>query len=509
MILLKLKELFNELSGEKFLSLPGYLLKSGQDAPDVNKIEYDSRKLGAGKNGIIFACVRGATSDGHDFADEARRAGACALMCEHALPALSDSLPIIIVPNVRASMGEAAAILNGRPAGKLLMIALTGTNGKTTSAYITRSIMRASGMKTGMLGTIVNDDGQSELEAQRTTPEGPDIQCLLASMIRNGVSCCVMEASSHGLHQGRLRGCEFDRAGFSNLTLEHLEYHGDMENYFAAKRLLFTEYMRGGWAASVNADDEYGARLLAEFLEHSRGFSLKNHDGQFYRCQVIREDIRGTDLNIIFPDSGRLSVRSPFIGAHNASNVLESAAIADSLHVPREKIALGIENTAQVPGRLERFDIDGLSVFVDFAHSPDGLEKVLSTLSGLKRKGELWIVWGAGGDRAPQKRPVAGEIMARIADRVVITMDNPRSENPEDIAHQVEAGVISGGQAGRHEIILDRREAIRSALRKAQPGDVVLIAGKGPENYIDFGDRKIPFSDYRTVLEWAQERQVR
>jgi UDP-N-acetylmuramoyl-L-alanyl-D-glutamate--2,6-diaminopimelate ligase len=471
--------------------------------PDIREIEYDSRKIDSGRDGVAFACVRGETSDGHDFAADARRAGAAAFLCERELPGLSDC-PMIIVPDVRASMGEAAAILYGRPSRKLLMIALTGTNGKTTTAYITRSIMRASGVKTGMLGTIVNDDGQRETDASRTTPEGPDTQRLLADMARNGVSCCVMEASSHGLHQGRLKGCEFDRAGFSNLTLEHLEYHGDMESYFAAKRLLFTNYMRGGWAASVNADDQYGARLLADFPQ-ARGFSLESQDGRFYRCKAIRAGITGTDLDIIFPDGGRLRVQSPFIGMHNASNVLESVAIADSLDISREKIARGIADTGQVPGRLERFDLEGVTVFVDFAHSPDGLEKVLSTLSGLKN-GNLWVIWGAGGERAPEKRPVAGKIMARIADRVIISTDNPRKESPEDIARQVESGAISPGRPTRHEIILDRREAIKSALERARPGDVVLIAGKGPENYMDYGDYKIHFSDREIVLEWALER---
>jgi UDP-N-acetylmuramoyl-L-alanyl-D-glutamate--2,6-diaminopimelate ligase len=502
-IVLKPEELFNELSGKKILKLPEYGAKSGENVPDIREIEYDSRKIDSGKKGVMFVCVRGETSDGHDFAADARRAGASAFLCERELPGLSDC-PMIIVPNARASMGEAAAILYGRPSRKLSMIGLTGTNGKTTTAYVTRSLMRAAGIKTGMIGTIVNDDGQRETEALRTTPEGPDLQRMLASMARNGVSCCVMETSSHGLHQGRLQGCEFDRAGFGNLTLEHLEYHGDMENYFAAKRLLLSDYMRGNWAASVNADDAYGARLLAEFPQ-ARGFSLESGDGKFYRCRVIAADITGTDLDIIFPDGGRLHARSPFIGPHNASNVLESVVIADSLDIPREKIAEGIESCAQVPGRLERFDLGGVMVFVDFAHTPDGLEKVLSTLSGLK-KGNLWVIWGAGGDRAPQKRPVAGGIMARLADRVVISTDNPRRESPEDIARQVESGVISSGSSSPHEIILDRREAIRSALERVRPGDVLLIAGKGPENYMDYGDYKIHFSDSETVLEWARER---
>ncbi|MDR1516313.1 MAG: UDP-N-acetylmuramoyl-L-alanyl-D-glutamate--2,6-diaminopimelate ligase [Synergistaceae bacterium] len=499
---MKLGELFNELSGEKILKLPSDNAKFDEYSADIREIAYDSRKIPAG-GGVMFACFAGESNDGHDFAGDAFRAGASALLCERELPRLSLDMPMIIVPNVRASMGGAASILRGRPSGKMTMIAVTGTNGKTTTAYITRSIMREAGVKTGMVGTIVNDDGSGETEAWRTTPEGPDVQRILASMVQNGVSCCVMEASSHGLHQGRLMGCAFDRAGFSNLTLEHLEYHGDMESYFAAKRLLFTGYMRGGWVASINADDEYGKKLIAEFGGRARGFSLERTDRGVYGCHVIEAGVGGTTLDIIFPDGERQRTRSPLIGMHNVSNVLESAAIADSLDVPREIIAAGVKNCVQVPGRLERFDLDGVTVFIDFAHSPDGLEKVLSTLSGLKR-GKLVILWGAGGDRAYQKRPVAGAIMARLADRVVITNDNPRTERQEDIARQIESGIISSGAEVDYEIILDRRQAIRSALEAARPGDVVLIAGKGPENYIDFGDHKESFSDAGTVLEWAE-----
>jgi UDP-N-acetylmuramoyl-L-alanyl-D-glutamate--2,6-diaminopimelate ligase len=501
-VILKLKELFNELRGEKILKLPVSDVNSDYCSADIREIAYDSRNIPAGA-GVMFACFTGESSDGHSFAPDACRAGAAALLCERELPDPPRDVPMIIVPNVRSSMGEAASILSGRPSEKMTMIAVTGTNGKTTTAYITRSIMRAAGFKSGMLGTIINDDGFSETEARRTTPEGPDIQRILASMVQNGVSCCVMEASSHGLRQGRLSGCTFDRAGFSNLTLDHLDYHGDMESYFAAKRLLFTRYMRGDWIASVNADDEYGKKLISEFGGRIRCFSLVRSGEGLYGCHVIEQDVSGTTLDIIFPDGEWRRTRSPFIGAHNVSNVLESAVIADSLDVPREIIAEGVSKCVQVPGRMERFDLDGVTIFIDFAHSPDGLEKVLSTLSALKR-GKLTVLWGAGGDRSPQKRPVAGGILALMADRVVITNDNPRSERPLDIARQIEFGILSSGADVDYEIILDRRQAIYSALSAARPGDVVLVAGKGPENYIDFGDHKESFSDAGTVLEWAE-----
>jgi UDP-N-acetylmuramoyl-L-alanyl-D-glutamate--2,6-diaminopimelate ligase len=495
-VFLNLHELFNGLSGEKVLK------SSGEIRAEVSEVVYDSRKIEENSHGVLFACVRGDRMDGHDFAGQAVRNGAAALLCEREITGLSVDIPEIIVPNVRASMGEAAAVLNGWPSKKMTMIAITGTNGKTTATYIMRSIMRAAGTVTGMLGTVVNDDGREETEALRTTAEGPDIQRMLASMVRNGAGCCVMEASSHGLHQRRLDGCAFDRAGFSNLTLEHLEYHGDMESYFDAKRLLFTDFVRGGWVAAVNADDEYGIRILAEFPDNARGFSLRRTSKGMYVCAVISADIDGAGLEIIRPDGKSYRVRSPFIGLHNAANVLESVVIADSLGIESDVAAKGVSDCVQIPGRLERFHLGEFTAFVDFAHSPDGLEKVLSTLAALK-KGRLWILWGAGGDRSPLKRPVAGKIMAKLADHVIITNDNPRTESPETIARQVEAGVISSGAAVDYEIILDREEAILSALGRAEPGDVVLIAGKGPESYIDYGDRKVHFSDSETVRQWA------
>jgi UDP-N-acetylmuramoyl-L-alanyl-D-glutamate--2,6-diaminopimelate ligase len=495
-VLLNLYELFDELSGEKILK------PSGESCAEVSEVVYDSRKIDINSGGILFACVPGERTDGHNFAGHAVNSGATALLCERAISGLPVDIPEIIVPNVRASMGEAAAILNGWPSKKMTMIAMTGTNGKTTAAYIMRSIMRAAEIVTGMLGTVVNDDGQKETDAWRTTPEGPDIQRILASMVQNGAECCVMEASSHGLHQRRLEGCTFDRAGFSNLTLEHLEYHGDMESYFEAKHLIFTDFVRAGWVAAVNADDEYGARILAEFPDNARGFSLRRASGGMYVCAVISADIDGSDLEIIHPDGKSYRVRSPFIGLHNAANVLESAVIADSLGIAGDVTAKGVSDCVQIPGRLERFRLGEFTAFVDFAHSPDGLEKVLSTLARLK-KGRLWILWGAGGDRSSLKRPVAGEIMARLADQVIITNDNPRTERPETIARQVETGVISSGAAVNYEVILDREEAILSALGRAEPGDVVLIAGKGAENYIDYGDHKVRFNDSETIRRWA------
>lgn len=477
----------------------------GKD-PELASLAYDSRRIRPGEQGVVFACARGDHTDGHDFAAKAVSAGAAALLCERELPI---DVPQVVVRNVRAFMGDFAAVLYGSPASRMKMIALTGTNGKTTTAYVTRSILRASGASVGMLGTIVYDDGATETFADRTTPEGPDIQQSLATMVRNGATHCVMETSSHGLHQGRLNGCRYARAGFSNLTPEHLEYHKDMESYFQAKRLLFTNYVDEAWMGAINADDAHGRRLLDEFASHTRGFSLDAAAiGIPYRGSGFMQHIAGMSMTLTYPDGETDTLQSPLIGAYNASNILESVVIADSLGIDRRKIAEGVRHCPQVPGRLERYAFrNGVTVFVDYAHSSDGVEKVLTTLADVT-EGQLAILWGAGGDRTPTKRPAVGEMMARYADYAIVTTDNPRSERPEDIARDVEKGVLAGGGASRYEVVLDRGEAIYRALDRAKPGDVVVVAGKGPERTIEFATHCVPFSDSETVLSWAAERAV-
>lgn len=476
--------------------------------PVIAQLYYDNRKIVPGSPGGIFACVKGGHTDGHDFAASAVKSGCVALLCEHAMPL---DVPQIVVKDVRSSMGNAAAILCGNPSRKMTMVALTGTNGKTTTAYITRSIFRAFGWRTGMLGTIVYDDSVCETDAARTTPEGPDIQDMLFRMVENGADACVMEASSHGLDQGRLNGCFFDRAGFSNLTPEHLEYHSDMESYYRAKRLLFTNYMRQTWKGAINLNDPYGVRLFDEFPESVFGFTLKEDAGvpsrRRYRGIYKKTDISGTTLDIVYPDGQQYEIKSPLIGTYNASNILESISIADSLGIGRDIIHKGVAGCPQVPGRLEHYRLSNdVSVFVDYAHSPDGMENVLATLSMIC-PGRLWVVWGAGGDRSPAKRPLVGGIMAKFAPHVIITTDNPRSEEPAAIAKQVESGVLSSAANVEYKVILDRKEAIFFALEHAKPLDVVLIAGKGPENFIDYGTHKVPFSDSGTLLMWIAENR--
>jgi UDP-N-acetylmuramoyl-L-alanyl-D-glutamate--2,6-diaminopimelate ligase len=470
---------------------------------EIVRVEYDSRRVSEG-SGIIFACVRGDNTDGHDHAAEAVSLGAAAILCEREMPL---GVPQIITQGTRDVMGEAAAIIYGNPSAKLKMTGVTGTNGKTTTAYITRSIIRASGARAGMIGTIVHDDAAHESFAEHTTPEGPDIQRLLSEMVKNGASHCVMEASSHGLDQGRLRGCGFDAVGFSNLTPEHLEYHNDMESYFMAKRRLFSDYARGAWKGAVNADDAFGARLLEEFRENAIPFSAccqaQTRGDPVYSVRILREGLEGMTVSLTYPDGSSLSADSPLVGRHNALNILESVLLGDILGFDRDTVKKGVENCPQVPGRLERYSMaNGVTVFVDFAHSADGMEQALSTLKGLA-PGCVRVLWGAGGDRTPLKRPIVGEMMARLAGHVVISTDNPRSEDPADIARGVEEGVRRCPLGVRCDTILDRGEAIDFILNSAQTGDTVLIAGKGPERFIQYRTHREPFVDGDRVREWA------
>ena len=469
----------------------------------ITGIVYDSREAGPCK---IFACIRGEHCDGHDYIDAALQRGTRVVLCDHIV---EKDVYQIVVKDVRAFMGELAAAICNNPDEQLLMIGITGTNGKTTSAYITRSILQAAGIPCGLIGTVVYHDGLREEEADRTTPEGPDIQCLLERMVKNGCKACVMEASSHGLDQGRLLGCSFDRVGFTNLTQEHLEYHHSMEEYFSAKKLLFSQYTRKNWKGIINADDPYGHILRDSYPENSMVYSVLGSPNSDFSAVIREYTLAGMVVDVSMPTGEMISgLHVPLLGVYNVSNILQAIGIAWSLGVNNEAIRNGIERLSPVPGRLERYLLsNGVCCVIDFAHSPDGLEKVLSTLKEVC-KGDLCILWGAGGDRTPLKRPVAGQIMAQWAQKIIITNDNPRTEDPKAIAEQIEQGILANAKSAQYRIILDRRKAIFTALSEAHPGDIVLIAGKGPEKYITIGKEKIPFQDLEVLLDWCRQNSV-
>lgn len=446
----------------------------------ISDVISDSRDV---KPGTLFACITGENSDGHRFVSMAEANGAVALLCEHEV---NSELPQIIVPKVRDHLGEIASLVYDNPSAKLLMVGVTGTNGKTTTTYIVRSVLQAAGIRTGLLGTIIDSDGLNDKEADRTTPESCIVQRQLAHMVENGCGACVMETSSHGLFLGRLKGALYDVPVFTNLYPEHLDFHKDMENYFAAKKLLFTNYTKPDYKGAVNSDDPYGKRLLEEFPEHLTGFGMSD-------VTSSRTSINGTDLVI-----GGLELHSPLVGDFNIMNTL-CAVTAMRGCVDDDAIVKGVANVPQVPGRLERIDLpNGACVFVDFAHTPSALRSVLSVIRRLSgNEARIVSVFGHGGGRYQQNRPELGRAASEFASEIIITSDNARDEDPVDIAQ-----AIAGGATIPYRIITDRPEAVRVGLESLKPGDILVITGKGPEKFITIKDKKIPFNDAEAVKAW-------
>lgn len=460
----------------------------------IDDVISDSREV---KPGTLFACIKGETSDGHTFAKRAEDAGACALLCEREV---DSPLPQIVVAKVRDYLGEVASLVYANPSGKLLMVGVTGTNGKTTTTYIIRSILQAAGMRVGLLGTIIESDGLTDKEADRTTPESAIVERQLANMVNNGCGACVMETSSHGLYLGRLKGAKYDVPVFTNLYPEHLDFHENMENYFAAKKLLFTTYAKPGFLGAANYDDPWGKRLLAQFPERVRGFGLTN--GAQFSVVGSTSTLDGTDLVIQREGFGSISLHSPLVGDFNIMNTL-CAVTAMTSRVDANAIMEGVANVPQVPGRLERIDLpNGACVFVDFAHTPSALRSVLGVirkLSGNDRR--IVSVFGHGGGRYQQNRPELGRAASEFANEIIITSDNARDEDPNLIAK-----AIAGGASIPHRIITDRPEAVKTALESLNSGDILVITGKGPERFITIRDKKIPFNDAEAVKSWRDSQ---
>jgi UDP-N-acetylmuramoyl-L-alanyl-D-glutamate--2,6-diaminopimelate ligase len=454
-------------------------------AVEVTDVAYDNRAV---KPGTLFFCVPGFTRDGHEFALDAIGRGAVALVVERPL---SLGVAEIQVGNVRAAMAPAAAAFFGDPTATLQVVGVTGTNGKTTSAFLVRSLLEHAGRRTGLLGTVKSIVGGREREVERTTPEAIDLQRTFGEMLQAGDQACAIEVSSHALELHRADAIHFAAAIFTNLTQDHLDFHPSMEHYFHAKRRLFRETNPG--IAVVNVDDQYGARLAAE-LDRAVTFALDRPAD--YRAQNVELGMSGARFTAQTPD-GPVSLVSPLRGRFNVYNALGVFATARALNVPAETAAAAIATAGQVPGRFETVE-EGqpFAVVVDYAHTPDSLQNVLSAARGLT-EARLHVVFGCGGDRDRGKRPLMGEIANRLADRVIVTSDNPRTEDPEAIIEEILAG--AGGDV---EQDVDRREAIARAIASAEPGDVVVIAGKGHEQGQEFeAGRKIPFDDVTVARE--------
>jgi len=462
------------------------LFGSGAPSVDVSALAYDNRAVAPG---TVFFCVPGMTRDGHDFAPDAIARGAAALVVDHPLGL---GVPEVVVDDVRAAMAPAAARLAGDPTARLQVIGITGTNGKTTSAFIVRALLEAAGRRTGLLGTVTSVIGGNEAPTVRTTPEAIDLQRTFKQMLDAGDECCAMEVSSHALELHRADAIHWRVAVFTNLTQDHLDFHPDMESYFAAKRRLFEA---GPQAAVINVDDPYGRRLAEEF----DAVTIAIDGDADLRATDVRFELTGSTFVV-----DGLELRSPLPGRFNVLNVLGAVAVARELGVDDATIERAVPQAGRVPGRFEPVD-EGqpFAVLVDYAHTPDSLENVLRAARQLARA-RVVCVFGCGGDRDRGKRPAMGRIASELADVAIVTSDNPRSEDPEAIIAQV-----LGGMGPDAVTEVDRRAAIDRAVGLAQAGDVVVIAGKGHEQGQEFdGGRKVPFDDVTVAREALRARLV-
>jgi UDP-N-acetylmuramoyl-L-alanyl-D-glutamate--2,6-diaminopimelate ligase len=453
---------------------------------EISSLTYDSRTVG---DGTLFFCVPGERSDGHDFAAQAVVSGAVALVVERPLEL---DVVQVLVADARAAMAPVAARFWGDPTAELRVVGVTGTNGKTTTAFLLREILETAGIKCGLLGTVKQVIGGIEEEVERTTPEAIDLQHSFRRMLDAGERACAMEVSSHALALHRCDAVHFEVAVFTNLTQDHLDFHGGMEEYFLSKRRLFE---MGPAKRIVNVDDSYGRRLAEEF--ECLTFSAEGAEADF-AARDVSFDAAGASFAIA-GQGGDSQVRTSLPGDFNVANALGAFAAAGALGVEPEAAAAGLARAARVPGRFEPVD-EGqpFAVLVDYAHTPDSVENVLQAARRVTT-GRVISVIGAGGDRDRDKRPKMGRAASQLSDLAIVTSDNPRSEEPEAIVAEVLAGVGDGETVA---VEIDRREAIARALGEAQAGDTVVIAGKGHEQGQEFENgRKVPFDDREVARE--------
>ncbi len=478
----------------------------GDGSVRLSALATDSRKV---EPGHLFICMRGHTVDGHDFADQAVRSGAVALIAERDLEL---GVPTLIVPNTRYAMAVIASRFYGYPSKSLKVIGVTGTNGKTTTTYLINKILNDYGARTGLMGTIRIEIGDEAFDANRTTADAVELQGYFRRMLDAGCTHCVMEVSSHALEQGRVKGVRFRTAVFTNLTQDHLDYHGTLERYRDAKGLLFSRL------GNSDAADPY-ERKVAILNRDDSGFA---HFAGLTAAQLLsygiehEADVRATDVRLtgkgvsfrVCTFAGDIELELSMIGKFNVYNALAAIAAAMAEGIPLERIKESLESVQGVDGRVQPVD-EGqpYSILVDYAHTPDGLQNVLETVKEFA-KGKIITVFGCGGDRDRTKRPIMGRIAATYSDYVIVTSDNPRSEEPEAIIRDIEQGISDYGYpASRYVRMTERKAAIEKAIEMAGPEDVVLIAGKGHETYQIIKGVTYPFDD-RIVARDAVRRSL-
>jgi len=498
------------LIGELLEGLPCRWVRGEADL-EVTEVTHDSRRAGPG---VVFVAIRGAAADGLSFARDALAAGAGAVVVgtgRSGSEELARAARVIEVEDERAALATMSRNLRGRPDERLPVVGVTGTNGKTTTCRILATILEAAGVKTGTLGTVGYLVNGEEIPAERTTPEAPDIHRYLARMVSAGCGACVMEVSSHALDLRRVHGMRFRAAVFTNLTRDHLDYHGDMERYFRAKASLF-EGLAPPASAVINTDDVYGRRLVSELASSEKKAWLEpitfgEEAGATIRIADLKARGDGSAISLATPE-GAVALRTSLVGRPNAYNVTAAAAAARAMGISWDVIARGAAAATRVPGRMEEVGEGDPRVIVDYAHTDDALRSLLETVRQVA-PGRIVLVFGCGGDRDRTKRPLMGAHAARLADRVYVTSDNPRGEKPEAIIEEILAGVeqVPEGRS-RCRVEPDRAKAIESAIRDAEPADTVVIAGKGHETYQILGDVVRPFDD-REVARAALEARRR
>ncbi|RQD66908.1 MAG: UDP-N-acetylmuramoyl-L-alanyl-D-glutamate--2,6-diaminopimelate ligase [Tindallia sp. MSAO_Bac2] len=468
---------------------------------DIKQIVYDSRKATPDS---LFVCVPGEKVDGHDYAKEAITNGAKTLVVEKTVE-LYSGINIIKVNSARQAMAQIASKFYGNPSAKLNVIGVTGTNGKTTITYLLRNIFEASQQKTGVIGTINNWVGNEKITTERTTPEAPDFQQLLKTMLAEGVKTCLMEVSSHSLSLNRVDATSFQVGLFTNLTEDHLDFHPDMEHYYKAKKKLFAMTRK---ANVINADDPFGARMIKELESNEMttiSYGITEGGNLDLRAMDITMDFKG--VHFIAKGLGmNHSISLPIPGKFSIYNALAAIAASRVMDIPQNNIVNALEKTKGIPGRFQRIDeFKDFGVIIDYAHTKDALENVLKSIRQFAG-GRIITVFGCGGDRDTGKRSKMGKASGELSDYSILTSDNPRSEDPNNILQMIESGVKSTG--GKYAIIENRKEAIRKAILMADKNDIILIAGKGHETTQTIGDKTDHFDDYEVALDVAREEKI-
>lgn len=483
------------LASELFGALWSTVENNNNDDIDITGIAYDSRKVSKGN---VFVCIKGYETDGHRFAASAVENGAAVIVAEDKIDV---PVPVVYVKSARITIAELACRFYGYPSKKLSLVGITGTNGKTTTTYLIKSILEAAGKRVGIIGTNQNIIGDKMLFTKSTTPTTPnalELQQLFTEMVYNGAEYVVMEVSSHALALERVHGCEFDVGVFTNLTQDHLDFHKTMENYYQAKAKLFDISKKG----VINYDDESGRRMYKS-CGCNDILRVGIHEDSDLRAENIKITSRGSDFTLIYK-SKHYPVHIQIPGEFSVYNAICAAGAALQLGIDIDTVIDGLAKAVGVVGRVEVVPTDtDYTVIIDYAHTPDGLENIIKCVKGFA-EGRTITLFGCGGDRDNTKRPIMGEISGKLSDFSIITSDNPRTEDPEKIVHEIEEGMKRTD--GKYVVITDRREAIAYALDNACAGDVIILAGKGQETYQIIGKEKHDFDERIEVYRHLKEK---